>query len=121
MAAARTIAARLVATFGTPLSEPLRTGDAELTHVFPAAHELRHADFTKIGVPTRRAAALRTTARSTGPEPMPTATRARFFPGEDRGRLGAFQRSLLETNKNALNDTLVNLSDAESQIRDAEK
>ncbi len=37
-----------------------------------------------------------------------------------RGRLGAFQRTSLETNKNALNDTLVNLSDAESQIRDAD-
>jgi flagellin len=37
-----------------------------------------------------------------------------------RGRLGAFQRTTLETNKNALNDTLVNLSDAESQIRDAD-
>ena len=37
-----------------------------------------------------------------------------------RGRLGAFQRTTLETNKNALNDTLVNLTDAESQIRDAD-
>jgi flagellin len=37
-----------------------------------------------------------------------------------RGRLGAFQRTLLETNKNALSDTLVNLTDAESAIRDAD-
>jgi flagellin len=37
-----------------------------------------------------------------------------------RGRLGAFQRTSLETNKNALNDTLVNLTEAESQIRDAD-
>ena len=37
-----------------------------------------------------------------------------------RGRLGSFQRTLLETNKNALSDTLVNLTDAESQIRDAD-
>ncbi len=37
-----------------------------------------------------------------------------------RGRLGAFQTTTLETNKNALNDTLVNLTDAESQIRDAD-
>jgi flagellin len=37
-----------------------------------------------------------------------------------RGRLGAFQRTTLETNKNALNDTLVNLSDAESSVRDAD-
>ncbi len=39
---------------------------------------------------------------------------------ELRGRLGAFQRTTLETNKNALNDTLVNLSEAESSIRDAD-
>ncbi len=37
-----------------------------------------------------------------------------------RGRLGAFQRTTLETNKNALNDTLVNLTAAESSIRDAD-
>ena len=37
-----------------------------------------------------------------------------------RGRLGAFQRTTLETNKNALGDTLTNLSDAESTIRDAD-
>lgn len=37
-----------------------------------------------------------------------------------RGRLGAFQRTTLETNKRALGDTLVNLTDAESSIRDAD-
>ncbi len=37
-----------------------------------------------------------------------------------RGRLGAFQRTTLETNKQALNDTLVNLTEAESSIRDAD-
>jgi flagellin len=37
-----------------------------------------------------------------------------------RGRLGAFQRTSLDTNKNALNDTLVNLTDAQSQITDAD-
>ena len=37
-----------------------------------------------------------------------------------RGRLGAFQRTSIETNKNALNDTLVNLTEAESKIRDAD-
>ena len=37
-----------------------------------------------------------------------------------RGRLGAFQRTTLETNKQALNDTLVNLTAAESSIRDAD-
>ena len=37
-----------------------------------------------------------------------------------RGRLGAFQRTTLDTNKNALNDTLANLTEAESSIRDAD-
>lgn len=37
-----------------------------------------------------------------------------------RGRLGAFQRTTLETNINSLNDTLTNLTDAESSIRDAD-
>ena len=37
-----------------------------------------------------------------------------------RGRLGAFQRTTLETNRNALGETLVNLTDAESSIRDAD-
>ena len=37
-----------------------------------------------------------------------------------RGRLGAFQRTSLETNRNALNDTMINLTEAESQIRDAD-
>jgi flagellin-like hook-associated protein FlgL len=37
-----------------------------------------------------------------------------------RGRLGAFQRTTLETNKNALNDTLSNLTEAESSIRDVD-
>ncbi|MGQ9822187.1 MAG: flagellin, partial [Thermogutta sp.] len=37
-----------------------------------------------------------------------------------RGRLGAFQRTTLETNIKALNDTLENLTAAESNIRDAD-
>ena len=37
-----------------------------------------------------------------------------------RGRLGAFQSTSLETNKNTLNDTLVNLTQAQSSIRDAD-
>jgi flagellin len=37
-----------------------------------------------------------------------------------RGRLGAFQRTSLETNKTALSNTLTNLTDAESSIRDAD-
>jgi flagellin len=37
-----------------------------------------------------------------------------------RGRLGAFQSTSLETNKNTLNDTLVNLTEAQSSISDAD-
>jgi flagellin len=37
-----------------------------------------------------------------------------------RGRLGAFQRTTLETNIASLNDTVVNLTQAESSIRDAD-
>jgi flagellin len=37
-----------------------------------------------------------------------------------RGRLGAFQRTTVETNIASLSDTLVNLTDAESAIRDAD-
>jgi flagellin len=37
-----------------------------------------------------------------------------------RGRLGAFQATTLETNINALQDTLETLTDAESSIRDAD-
>lgn len=37
-----------------------------------------------------------------------------------RGRLGAFQRTALESNTISLNDTLTNLTEAESSIRDAD-
>jgi flagellin len=37
-----------------------------------------------------------------------------------RGRLGAFQRTTLDTNIASLNDTISNLSEAESSIRDAD-
>jgi flagellin len=37
-----------------------------------------------------------------------------------RGRLGAFQKTTLESNVSTLKDTLVNLTEAESQIRDAD-
>ena len=37
-----------------------------------------------------------------------------------RGRLGAFQRTTLETNIASLSDTVTNLTDAESSIRDAD-
>ena len=37
-----------------------------------------------------------------------------------RGRLGAFQKTTLETNIFTLNDTLASLTEAESSIRDAD-
>lgn len=37
-----------------------------------------------------------------------------------RGRLGAFQRTTLESNQNSLSDTVGNLTEAESSIRDAD-
>jgi flagellin len=37
-----------------------------------------------------------------------------------RGRLGAFQRTTLESNLTSLNDTLTNLNEAQSSIRDAD-
>jgi len=37
-----------------------------------------------------------------------------------RGRLGAFQKTTVETNVNSLNDTLENLVGAQSQVRDAD-
>jgi flagellin len=37
-----------------------------------------------------------------------------------RGRLGAFQRTALESNVVSLNDTLANLNEAQSSIRDAD-
>ena len=39
---------------------------------------------------------------------------------ELRGRLGAFQRTTIDTNINSLNDLVANLSEAESSIRDAD-
>lgn len=40
--------------------------------------------------------------------------------GDVRGRLGAFQRTTLQSNITALQDTLVNLTESESAIRDAD-
>ena len=37
-----------------------------------------------------------------------------------RGRLVAFQKTIVDTNIRSLNDALVNLTDAESAIRDAD-
>jgi AraC family transcriptional regulator, regulatory protein of adaptative response / DNA-3-methyladenine glycosylase II len=53
--AARTLAARLVTAWGSPLEQP----DRSLTHVFPAPEELAEADLAQIGLPRARQRTLR--------------------------------------------------------------
>jgi AraC family transcriptional regulator, regulatory protein of adaptative response / DNA-3-methyladenine glycosylase II len=53
--AARTIAGRIVASFGKPLTVP----DGSLTHVFPAPEVVADADLAKLGIPGARQAAIR--------------------------------------------------------------
>ncbi len=60
VAAARTLAARLVAAFGTPLP----TADGALTHRFPAAERLAAADLDGIGLTGARARTLLALARA---------------------------------------------------------
>ena len=55
VAAARTLAGRLVARFGVPIDDP-RHG---LTHVFPRPEALARADLTGLGLTTARAATIR--------------------------------------------------------------
>lgn len=55
---ARTIAARLVAGFGKPLTVPTDG----LTHVFPDAEVVAEADLTKIGMPRARQATVKALA-----------------------------------------------------------
>jgi AraC family transcriptional regulator of adaptative response / DNA-3-methyladenine glycosylase II len=55
---ARTIAGRLVAAFGKPLTGP----HDGLTHTFPDAQTLADADLTKIGMPAARQKAVRSLA-----------------------------------------------------------
>ncbi|HEY6455600.1 MAG TPA: AlkA N-terminal domain-containing protein [Steroidobacteraceae bacterium] len=54
VAAAIRLAGKLVAAYGTPLSEP----DGHLTHVFPTAAALTEADLTALGMPRSRATTL---------------------------------------------------------------
>lgn len=58
VAGARTIAARLVAAVGKPLTVP----DGELTHVFPEAEVIADADLSTIGMPGARQRALKALA-----------------------------------------------------------
>ncbi len=54
VAGARTLAGRLVARFGKPLTTP----DGSLTHLFPEAEALADQDLRDIGIPGRRAATV---------------------------------------------------------------
>lgn len=59
--AARTLGARLVQRFGTPIATPM----AGLTHLFPGAHQLRHAsddDLGSLGIVRQRQQAIRALA-----------------------------------------------------------
>src|SRR5690606_21854123 len=60
VAAARTLAARIVTHWGEAVAEP-REG---LTHVFPAPEALAGAPLESIGLPAKRADALRALARA---------------------------------------------------------
>ncbi|MCH6163257.1 AlkA N-terminal domain-containing protein [Streptomyces marispadix] len=55
VAAARTLAGRLVAAYGKPLASP----DGGLTHLFPDADTLASAPLGELGMPERRRATLR--------------------------------------------------------------
>jgi AraC family transcriptional regulator of adaptative response / DNA-3-methyladenine glycosylase II len=60
VAGATTLAGRLVARFGSPLPTPA----GSVTHTFPAPRELAEADLSSIGLPGKRAEAIRRFARA---------------------------------------------------------
>ena len=60
LAAAATLAGRLVRAYGQPLERPLGT----VTHLFPSADELAAADLAPLGMPRRRSDALCGLARA---------------------------------------------------------
>jgi AraC family transcriptional regulator of adaptative response / DNA-3-methyladenine glycosylase II len=86
VAAATTLAGRLVARHGVPLASPA----AGLTHVFPAPAALAEADVGSFGIPGARAEAIRALARAVasgalrlgpGATPEETIARLRELPG----------------------------------------
>ncbi|MGH3310121.1 MAG: AlkA N-terminal domain-containing protein, partial [Streptomyces sp.] len=74
VAAARTLAGKLVAAYGKPLAAP----DGGLTHLFPEAGALAAAPLGELGMPDRRRATLRTVAAALADGAVP------LHPGADR-------------------------------------
>lgn len=84
VSAASTLAERLVSHYGTPLRSSLPEG---LTHLFPPAERLATAhDLREIGIPARRAAALRAFAAAYAQGELELTTRSL---DEIRGHLEA--------------------------------
>jgi AraC family transcriptional regulator of adaptative response / DNA-3-methyladenine glycosylase II len=68
VAAATTLAGRLVAEVGEPVEE---APDIEgLTHIFPPARKIASAELEKLGIPGRRASALRSLAATMAADPL---------------------------------------------------
>jgi AraC family transcriptional regulator of adaptative response / DNA-3-methyladenine glycosylase II len=63
VSAARGLAAKLVATIGTPI-EDARANAVGLTHVFPSAARVAQADLSKLGMPRARIQALQSLAQA---------------------------------------------------------
>jgi AraC family transcriptional regulator of adaptative response / DNA-3-methyladenine glycosylase II len=63
VSAARGLAAKLVASIGTPI-EDARANAVGLTHVFPSAARVAQADLSKLGMPRARIQALQSLARA---------------------------------------------------------
>jgi AraC family transcriptional regulator of adaptative response / DNA-3-methyladenine glycosylase II len=78
-AAARTLAARLVARHGEPVPRAL-AGDDALTHAFPRPLQLDGIDFAALGLPRARAATLAAIVRAALDDP------SLFAPGADPAR-----------------------------------
>jgi AraC family transcriptional regulator, regulatory protein of adaptative response / DNA-3-methyladenine glycosylase II len=71
VAAARTLAGRLVARCGTPLGRAAAGG---ITHRFPTAAQVAAADLDRLGITTARATALRTLAAAVASGALDLAT-----------------------------------------------
>ncbi len=73
--AARNLAAKLVATYGEPIEDPVaaRLG---LTRVFPSPHRLIGQDIASLGMPRARGAALEGLARTVAADPTIFTPRA---------------------------------------------